>query len=170
MSFILRTLFAIALSIAPTLCIAAGQDGAAASIDAAAMASAEMRELEARVRTGKRAFVDAQLQLTPQEASGFWPLYEEYQSNLSTFNQRRLQIIVSYAEQFNAGGMQDASATKLAKQALRLEKDEALHMERAFQKISRVLPGVKAARYLQVEAKIRSLVRYEQAAQIPYAR
>ncbi|MET0807363.1 MAG: hypothetical protein ABWX93_01260, partial [Pseudoxanthomonas sp.] len=114
------------------------------------------------------AFIEQQLQMSPKEAQGFWPLYEDYQSRLSVFNQRRVQNIVNYAEKYNAGDMDDASATTLAEQALQLEKDEAIHMEQAFKKLRTVLPAVKAARYLQVEAKIRALVRFEQAAQVPY--
>ena len=36
-----------------------------------------------------------------------------------------------------------------------------------FPKLSKVLPGVKVARYIQIENKIRAIVRYELAAAIP---
>jgi hypothetical protein len=34
-------------------------------------------------------------------------------------------------------------------------------------KLEKVIPGTKVARYLQIENKIRAVVRYELAAQIP---
>lgn len=163
-----RTCFVLALCTASALSYGAENDKTASGTESAAAAAAAMRDLESQVRSGKRAFVEQQLQLTSKEAEGFWPLYDDYQTNLSAFNQRRLQNIVSYAEKYNADHMDDASATKLAEQALQLEKDEAMHMERAFQKLRKVLPAVKAARYLQVESKIRAVVRYEQAAEVPY--
>ena len=164
----LRTCFVLALCTTSALSYGAETGKSASETDTAAAAAAAMRDLESQVRSGKRAFVEHQLQLTSKEAEGFWPLYDDYQASLSAFNQRRLQNIVTYAEKYNAGDVDDASATKLAEQALQLEKDEATHMERAFQRVRKALPAVKAARYLQVEAKIRAVVRYEQAAQIPY--
>ena len=163
-----RTCLVLALCTASVLSHAAENDKPASNAETASTAAAAMRDLESQVRSGKRAFVEQQLQLTSKEAEGFWPLYDDYQANLSSFNQRRLQNIASYAEKYNAGDVDDASATKLAEQALQLEKDEATHMERAFQKLRKVLPAVKAASYLQVESKIRAVVRYEQAAQVPY--
>lgn len=162
-----RVCLAAVLCLLSTVSVAEDQAAGAPSSRATETA---MQAMEAELRVGKRALVGEQLQLTAQEADAFWPLYDAYQSALTDFNQRRLAIILKYAEVYNAGTLQDAAALDLSRQALRLERDEAAHMERAFREISKILPGVKAARYLQVEAKIRALVRYEQAAQIPFAR
>lgn len=130
---------------------------------------AEMRALEAEVREDKRAFVEEQLSLAPEEAAKFWPVYDTHQQALSAFNKRRLDNIMEYARHYNADTLDDASATTIAEEALALEKDEALQMERTFKKLRKAIPAVKAARYLQVESKIRALVRFEQAAQVPLA-
>lgn len=162
-----RACFVLAVCVSSFHARGAENDATPSATDSAAAAAA-MNDLESQLRPGKRAFVEQQLELTPTEAKGFWPLYDDYQAKLSAFNERRLQNIVSYAEKYNADDMDDASATRLAEQALQLEKDEAANMERAFQKLRKVLPAVKAARYLQVESKIRALVRYQQAAEVPY--
>ncbi|QDH70444.1 hypothetical protein [Marilutibacter alkalisoli] len=57
-----------------------------------------------------------------------------------------------------------------ADEALDIEKDEARQMDRTFRKLRKAVPVVKAARYLQVENKLRAIVRFEQAVQVPYAR
>ncbi|MET0892573.1 MAG: hypothetical protein ABWY01_03275 [Pseudoxanthomonas sp.] len=168
MAPVVRTCLVFVLYTASALASGIENDNNTAATETAASAAASMGALESQVRSDKRAFIEQQLQMSPKEAQGFWPLYEDYQSRLSVFNQRRVQNIVNYAEKYNAGDMDDASATTLAEQALQLEKDEAIHMEQAFKKLRTVLPAVKAARYLQVEAKIRALVRFEQAAQVPY--
>jgi hypothetical protein len=65
--------------------------------------------------------------------------------------------------------LDDATATAIAEEALDLEIDEAKQMEHTFHKLKKVVPAVEAVRYLQVESKLRAIVRFEQAAQVPLA-
>lgn len=130
---------------------------------------AEMHALESEIGPGKRAFIEEQLELTPQEGAKFWPIYDAYQQALHAFNQRRLDNIMKYARAYNANAFDDASATAIAEEALDIEKDEAEQMERTFHKLKKAVPAVKAVRYLQVENKLRAVVRFEQAAQVPLA-
>ena len=45
-----------------------------------------------------------------------------------------------------------------------------LKLKKAFvPKLSKVLPGIKVARYLQIENKIRAIVKYEIAGEVPLA-
>lgn len=131
---------------------------------------AEMRELQDEIGSGKRAFIEQQLTLTPQEATKFWPIYDAHQKALSAFNQRRLDNILTYARHYNAGSLNDAAATTITKEVLALERDEARQMEQTFRQLMKAVPPVKAARYLQVENKVRAIVRFEQAAQVPFVR
>jgi Spy/CpxP family protein refolding chaperone len=130
---------------------------------------AEMHAIEAEIGPEKRAFIEQQLELTAEQGAKFWPIYDAYQEKLHGFNQRRLDNILMYARAYNAGAIDDATATAIAKDALALEKDEAVQMEHAFRKLKKVVPAVKAVRYLQVENKLRAIVRFEQAAQVPLA-
>lgn len=130
---------------------------------------AEMRALQEHLGSGKRAFVEKQLYLTPDEAGRFWPIYDAHQAALALLNKRRLDNIMTYARYWNADTLNDANANELASEAISIEKDEAALMESTFKKLKGVVPGVKAVRYLQVESKVRAIVRFEQAAQVPLA-
>jgi len=130
---------------------------------------AEMHALETEIGPEKRAFIEEQLELTPQEAAKFWPIYDAYQEALRAFNQRRLDNILKYARAYNADALDDKTATAIAEEALDLEIDEAKQMEHTFHKLKKVVPAVEAVRYLQVESKLRAIVRFEQAAQVPLA-
>lgn len=130
---------------------------------------ADMHALEAEIGEGKRAFIQEQLELTLQEDAKFWPIYDAHQEALLEFNQRRLDNIMKYARAYNADALDDATALAIANEALDLERDEAKQMEHTFHKLRKVVPVVKAARYLQVENKLRAIVRFEQAAQVPLA-
>ena len=131
---------------------------------------AEMHALETDVGPGKRAFIEEQLELTPEEDAKFWPIYDAHQEALQAFNQRRLDNIMKYARAYNADALDDASAVAIVEESLDIEKDEAEQMGRTFHKLKKAVPVVKAANYLQVENKLRAVVRFEQAAQVPYAR
>lgn len=135
-----------------------------------AEAVAEMHAIEAEIGPGKRAFIEEQLQLTAEQEALFWPIYDAHQEALQAFNQRRLDNILKYARAYNDEVMDDATALAIAEEALDLEQDEAKQMEHTFHKLKKVLPVVLAARYLQVENKLRAIVQFEQAAQVPYIR
>ncbi len=130
---------------------------------------AEMNALQDAVREGKREVVAKQMQLTEDEAAKFWPVYDAHQEALAGFNKRRMDNIFSYAQAWNAGPIDDATAEPLAKAALGIEKDEVAQLEKTFDKARKAVGASKAARYLQIESKIRALVRFEQAAQVPLA-
>jgi len=123
---------------------------------------------QAKTPEGKKALVASSLALTDAEAKKFWPVYDAHQAALSEFNRRRLDNILAYARVWNTGKVDDAAATALAKEAIAIEKQEAAQLERTFGKLKRAVPAVKAVRYLQVEAKLRAIVRFEQAAQVPF--
>lgn len=131
---------------------------------------AEMHALEAEIGADKRAFIEEQLDLTLQEDARFWPIYDAHQEALLAFNQRRLDNIMKYARAYNADALDDATATAIAEEALDLERDEARQMEHTFHKLRRAVPVAKAVQYLQVESKLRAIVRFEQAAQVPFIR
>ena len=134
-----------------------------------AAAIAEMHALESDIGTGKREFIQQQLVLSKDQAAKFWPIYDAHQAALLGFNKRRLDNIMRYARAYKAGTVDDAAATAIVEEALTLEKDEAAQMERTFHKLKKAVPAVQAARYLQLENKLRAMVRFEQAAQVPVA-
>jgi hypothetical protein len=61
----------------------------------------------------------------------------------------------------------DANARRLAEQLLAATREEARLQEKHFRQALKVLPGRKAARYMQVERKIQSVLAYEAARAIP---
>lgn len=144
--------------------------GAQAPTPDEAAAMADMKAFQEDIAPGKQAFIAEQLNLSAEEGGRFWPVYQDYQTALSRFNQRRLDNILAYARAWNAGSIDDATAATLAKEAIAIEKAEAAELEKTFKRLQRVVPAAKAAKYLQIETKLRAIVRFEQAAQVPYVK
>lgn len=126
-----------------------------------------MEILRQKIKADKKLVVAANMQLTEAEAKKFWPIYEAYQSDLEKLNQRLGKLIVDYAAVYNKGSVPDATAKKLLNEALAIEEAE-VKMKRSYvPKLEKAVSEMKAARYIQIENKIRAIIRYELAAQVP---
>ena len=137
------------------------------ALPAAAQTASDMKILADKVKADKKLVVAANMQLTEEEAKSFWPVYEAYQKDLAAINKRLFGAIKNYADAYNKGPVSDEAAKKLLNQAISVEEAE-LKLKRSYvPKLEKVLPGMKVARYIQIENKIRALVKYELAAQIP---
>jgi len=120
------------------------------------------------VQADKRGLVERNMQLTPEEAKKFWPIYDVYQENLEPIVRRQNRAVMDY---INAeSSMTDANAKRIAKEFLDADADEQKLRERQFKKLLAALPARKAVRYLQIENKIRTLNRYDLAERIPLVR
>ncbi len=128
-----------------------------------------MEILKEKVKADKKLVVAANMNLNDAEAKSFWPLYESYQKELEQINQRLGATIKGYADAFNAGKgeISNDTAKKLVTEALAVEESEVKLRQSYAAKLEKVLPATKVARYLQIENKIRSIVKFELAALIP---
>jgi hypothetical protein len=126
-----------------------------------------MEILRQKVKADKKLLVAANMELTEAEAQKFWPVYEGYQGALAGLNGRLVRLIGAYAEQYNAKSLTDDGAKQLLQEALAIEAAEVKAREELEGKLLAVLPARKAARYLQIEQKIRALIKFELASEIP---
>jgi hypothetical protein len=129
-----------------------------------------MQIMKEKVKADKKLMVASNMQLTESEAKAFWPVYEEYQKDLAAINQRIGNLIQSYAKDYNANTLTDEKAKKLVDELVAIEQAEAGLKASYVPKLAKVLPMKKVARYLQVENKVRALVKYDLAGGIPLVR
>jgi hypothetical protein len=120
-----------------------------------------------KIKADKKLLVAGNMDLTDAEAAQFWPLYEEYQRGLDQINQQLAGTIMEYAEASSKGAIPDQAAAKLLDEALTVEEAEIALKKSYAEKFDQVLPAAKTARYLQIETKIRSLLRLDLAEKIP---
>ena len=130
---------------------------------------AEFKALQEAVGPDKRNFIKEQLELTPEEEAKFWPVYDEHQKGLEALNRRRVENVLAYANVWNANHIEDVPADKLVKEAIAIERAEADLLEQTYGKLRGKLTAVKLVRYLQIESRLRTYVRYRQAEQVPLA-
>ena len=129
--------------------------------------STDMQILADKVKADKKALVAANMQLTEAEAKSFWPIYDAYQKELDRINVRLERTLTEYADAYRKGPLDNRTAKKLLDEMLAIQNAEAKLQQTFVPKLERVLPEVKVARYIQLENKVRAVLRYSLASKIP---
>lgn len=128
----------------------------------------DMQVLRDAVRSDKRAFVASMLKLTDAEAKKFWPIYNTYQREVDTNN--REHVVAIQELMFRDKPLTNLAAKQYTTQLLVLDESEIKARRKMRNRVMRALPAVKAARYMQLEEKIRAVRDYDIAATVPLAR
>jgi hypothetical protein len=129
--------------------------------------ASNMEILRQKIKADKKLLVAANMDLTESEAKGFWPVYDAYQAELQTLNERIGKLVVRYADLYNAKTLTDDTAKSLLDEALVIEQAEVSTKQGYVPKLAAVLPATKVARYLQIENKIRAVIKDDLAATVP---
>jgi len=148
------SMVAVALALGPAL-----QASAQGGPDPAAV-----QTLRDNIRADRKAVVERNLQLTSAEAAKFWPVYEAFQRELGPIRSRYNRAILDFV---GTETMTDANAQRLSNEVLGADESDAKLRRSYAAKFSKAVGPKKAARYLQIESKIRALERFDQAAAIP---
>jgi hypothetical protein len=126
-----------------------------------------MELLRQKIKADKELVVGANMDLTEAEGQRFWPVYEAYQRDLQKLNQRIMALMERYAADYRNKSVTDEKAKPLIDEAVSIEQAEAKLKSAYVPKLSKVLPAKKVARYLQIENKIRAIVKYDLASAVP---
>ena len=125
----------------------------------------EMSALRAAVKTDKKALVASTLNLTDTEAKKFWPIYDAYQRDLDLATRRRNVVVIDVVG--TGKPISDLYAKNLANELLAADEAEIKSRRTMQNQVMRALPDKKAARYVQLESKIRAYQDYDIAVAIP---
>jgi hypothetical protein len=129
-----------------------------------------MQILRDKIKADKKLVVATNMELTESEAKTFWPVYDEYQKDLQNINRRIVGLLDRYAADFHSKSLSDDKAKKVIDEALAIEQSEANLKSTYAPKLSKALPVIKVARYLQIENKIRAVIKYDLAQGVPLVR
>jgi hypothetical protein len=102
---------------------------------------------------------------TESEDAAFWPVYREYDVELSKLGDERVRLIEEYASHYEQ--MTDAAADKIALKALEIEGRRHELKAKYYDRMKKVLPAKTAARFLQVENQLLMLIDLQIASSLP---
>ena len=123
--------------------------------------------LRSNVRQEKAQIMGAVMQLSADDAAKFWPIYAEYNTELTKVNDQRVANIEEYARSYNQ--LTDEKADELVQNAMRYQKMRSELLAKYYDRVKQSLGGVTAARFLQVESQLLLIIDLQIAASLPLA-
>ena len=136
-----------------------------ASADNQNSGATDMQALRQAVRTDKRALVASTLTLTDKEAKKFWPTYDAYQRSLDMLGRARAVSAEGLLDREH--DISNLAAKDLVTRNMQADEAEMRARRKMLNAVMRALPAAKAARYVQLEAKIRAVQAYDIAQAFP---
>jgi len=121
--------------------------------------------LRSDVRQQKAELVGEVMQLSASDAAKFWPIYDEYDTELAKLNDQRIANIQEYANTYDQ--MTDEKADELIQKALSYRKERSDLLAKQYERVKQELGGITAARFIQVEDQLLSIIDLQIDSSLP---
>ena len=127
------------------------------------------RNFEEVIRADMRAkhaeLITKVMVLSEKEAQAFWPIFRDYERDLMKLNDERLQIFKEYAQYYES--MTEEKANDLAERSLDWQAGRVKLMRNYYKKFSKALSPKTAAKFLQVENQVWTMIDLQIASELP---
>jgi hypothetical protein len=117
------------------------------------------------LKTQKVAIITEAMEFTEEESNVFWPVYRKYDFELTKLGDENLAIIKEYAANYE--NMTNEKAKELMDRSIKYREDVLKLRKKYFKEFQKVLPVIKAARFMQVENQIGLLIDLQIASELP---
>lgn len=117
------------------------------------------------LKVEKKAAVAEALQLSEAESQPFWNLYSEYQTALYVVQNKRIAIIKDFSNNYTS--LSDEKADELWIGSMKYKNELLKLKKKYYAKFKKIVTPGKAARFMQLENKIETLVDASLALEIP---
>jgi hypothetical protein len=123
--------------------------------------------LRGDVRSQKSAVMSAVMQLDPDDAAKFWPIYRDYDAELAKLNDLRVANIEEYSRTYDQ--LTDAKADELIRNAMSYQKQRAELLSKYYERVKKELGAITAARFVQAEYQLLLIIDLQIASSLPVA-
>jgi Spy/CpxP family protein refolding chaperone len=117
------------------------------------------------LRAQKKQLVAANLQLTTDQATKFWPVYDQYIAEQTKIHDQKYAVIKEFATSW--GTISDAQAEDLTKRALAVDDQVAQLRMKYMPNFLKVLPGKQVATFYQIDRRLQMMVDLQLMSQLP---
>ncbi len=124
-----------------------------------------IQALRSDVRSDRMQIVTAAMRFSEAEAAVFWPVYRNYQAEVTKLNDQKLALLKDYAQNYDT--LTPAKAKELADKSFALEQQKPELKRKYFKEFEKVLPANRVARFFQVDHRLDLLVDLQVASQVP---
>jgi len=117
------------------------------------------------LKADRKATVAETMQFTESEGKAFWPLYEQYRTEMGKQGDTLLKLVKEYGQLYP--NVPDDRARAMLKELGDLEKNRLETRNSYLKKIEKVLSPAKTLRFAQVDTRLDLALRLRMAASIP---
>ena len=128
----------------------------------------DLNLLRKDLRSKRKQLIAANLNLTDTEAAKFWPVYDQYVTELIAINDKKFGIIQDYAD--NWGKMTNEQSLLFSRQWLDMDIQTAQLRQKYVPIVSKVLDGKKTATFFQLDRRIAMMIDLQVSSQMPLVR
>jgi len=121
------------------------------------------------VRGGMRDVLEEEMMLTDEEWAAFWPVYDKYDAERREIGVRYVRLVGAYLDRYSAGTLTNEDADLILDVYFDIEMDTLQLRQRYVRRFRRIMPGIKVARFFQLENQVRAEVDSALAMAIPLA-
>ena len=127
--------------------------------------SAYAELLRSDVQSQKIAILTQVMGFNEAEDKAFWPIYREYNAEMSKLADERVALIEDYARNYEA--ISDDAAQKLMARAIDLDSRRRAALEKTANQVKTALSPRMALKFLQVEHQLQLIIDLQIAASLP---
>src|ERR1700758_435338 len=160
MTVVLMGIFCI-----PTGRMASAQTLATQESSSHGISSQDLGLLRQDLRAKRKQLIAANLKLTETEAAKFWPVYDQYVTELIAINDKKFGLIQDYAD--NWGRMTDDQSLLFSRQWLDMDIQTAQLRQKYVPIVSKLLDGNKTATFFQLDRRIAMMMELQVSSQMP---
>jgi hypothetical protein len=113
------------------------------------LSAQDRRPMKDRVDAMKIGFLTDRLNLTPEEAKTFWPVYNQYSDELEKLRKGRRENIINARENFDS--MSDAQLEKAVDSEIAFRQNELEILKKYHPQFKKILPIKKVAKLYKAE-------------------
>ena len=125
----------------------------------------QIRLLRQDMKSQKKQFVAANMQLTEAEAWTFWPVYDEYTAETNKIIDTRVALIKEYSREYDT--LTDAQTRSLIERWLQADDAEVQLRQKYITVFSKVIPARKTARFIQIDRRLGMMIDVQVMSAIP---
>ena len=119
----------------------------------------------AEIRSYKRDYIEAKMQLTSEEKEKFWPVYDKYQEALRDLDED--YVLFVWANMEDTIILSNDKAQTIIKEFLDIETMRIELIKTFAGQFGEVLPPRKLIRYLQLESRAKTFINSRVEKKIP---
>ena len=127
----------------------------------------ELASVLVTLQNGRRETIRAEIYFTKDEAAAFWPAYDAYVADMQPIRDRRVRMIRRYLQAYNEGAVSEDFAIELVDEDLAIKTEMLKIRKKHLERIRKILPPFKAARFYQLENKLDAEINGQLARDLP---